>query len=142
MKAIPKGKEITGAITKHMDRRFLSSLDLLGKGEVVLTIDRVEFHEKLEFENGRSEDNVRLLYFQETPKPLAINVTNTNAVARLTGTVIAKEWHGEKIVLNVQKVRGKGGKIVDGVRVIGIERDGNKTYNESAADNINKKLRG
>ena len=66
MTDIPKGKEITDAITKHMDRRFLSSLDLMGQGKVELTIDRVEKHDSLRYRNGNTDSNAILIYFKET----------------------------------------------------------------------------
>ena len=131
MKAIPKGKEITGAITKHMDRRFLSSLDLIGMGVVELTVDRVEKVDKLEYLNGNSNDNVILLYFVETDKPLALCATNVKAIIRVMQTSKASDWKGKKIKLQAEKVKAFG-KTVDAVRVVV----------PGGADNINKKLRG
>ena len=60
LRPIPKGEQVKGSITKHMDKRFLSSIDLIGAGEVALTIDRVEHHDKIDYENGSKGENVNL----------------------------------------------------------------------------------
>jgi hypothetical protein len=96
---IPPGKPITGAITKTMDRRFLSSMDLVGHDVVELTIDRVEFLEELKFENGNKEKNKNIIYFKETDKPLVLNVTNSKAICMKLRTNKVNEWSGQKIRL-------------------------------------------
>jgi hypothetical protein len=118
LKPISKGEVVTGSITKMMDRRFLSSLDLIGAGEVELVIDRVEHHKTMEYANGSKDENVNLLYFQGTDKPLALNVTNTKAIIYLLGTTKVKEWTGKTIKLAAQKVKAFG-KTQDAVRVVG-----------------------
>lgn len=100
-KRIPKGEEITGAITKHMDRRFLSSMDFMGAGDVTLTISRVEKHAELRYLNGNKEKNAILLYFQETPKPLTLNTTNIRSIVDITGTTNVGKWAGFKVTLYV-----------------------------------------
>ena len=115
-KPIPKGVEITDAITKHMDRRFLSSLDLVGLGEVEVTIDRVEKHAELEYLNGNKEANAKLLYFVGSDKPLKLCDTNIKAIITNLGTPKVSEWRGKKIRLKVEKVKAFG-KVVDAVRV-------------------------
>ena len=117
LKPVPKGEEITDSITKHLDKRFLSSIDLIGAGEVALTIDRVEHHKKIEYANGSSDENVNLLYFKETDKPLSLNVTNTKSIIYKLGTTKVSEWKGKKITLAAKKVKAFG-KMQDAVRVI------------------------
>lgn len=116
MKEIPKGELITDAITKHLDRNYLSSLDLAGHGKVEMTIDRIEKHPKLVYNNGNTEENAILCYFKETPKPLKLCKTNIAMIIQSVGTNIAKEWTGKKIKLEVQTVKAFG-KITLGVRV-------------------------
>jgi len=113
---IPKGEEITGAITKHMDRRFLSSLDLVGMGEVEVTIDRVEKHGQLEYLNGNKDENAILIYFKGSDKPLKLCNTNIKAIIANMGTAKVEEWKGRKITLKVEKVKAFG-KVTDAVRV-------------------------
>jgi hypothetical protein len=115
-KPIPKGEEITGAITKHMDRRFLSSIDLIGMGEVELTIARVEKHESLVYANGNKDANAILIYFTETEKPLKLCATNIKSIIMRIGSSKVKDWHGKKIKLKVEKVQAFG-KLQDAVRV-------------------------
>lgn len=117
-KTVPKGEVIVDSIAKHMDRRFLSSIDLIGSGEVSLTIDRVERLETIEYANGNTDSNVIMLYFKETSKPLTLNVTNIKAIVEITGTNKAGDWTGKKIKLAVKKVKAFG-KLTDAVRVIG-----------------------
>ena len=100
-KPIPAGKTVTGAITKHMDRRFLSSLDFMGQGDVALHIDRVEKHESLKYLTGKTEKNVLLLYFKETEKPLTLNTTNIRSIVDITGTTDVVKWQGAEVTLYV-----------------------------------------
>ena len=108
MKPIPQGQLIEDAITKHLDRNYLSSLDLAGHGKVEMTIDRIEKHAKLLYNNGNSEDNAILCYFKETPKPLKLCKTNIAMIIQLVGTNIVKEWAGKKIKMEVQIVKSFG----------------------------------
>lgn len=117
-KAIPKGTVIKDSITKHMDRRFISSIDLIGNGDVKMTIDRVEHLDGIEYANGNKDTNVNLLYFKETEKPLALNATNIKAIVSIMGSNKVADWEGKKIVLAVRKVQAFGSQ-KDAVRVIG-----------------------
>jgi len=107
-KPIPKGEVIEDAITKHMDRRFLSSLDLIGHGEVILTLDRIEKHKELVYGNGNTDADAILAYFKETPKPLKLCKTNIAAIIMQIGSSKVKDWHGQKITLEVQKIQAFG----------------------------------
>jgi len=114
---IPKGTVITDSIVKHIDKRFLSSIDLIGSGDVKLTIDRVEHLDKIKYANGQEETNVNLLYFKETEKPLSLNKTNITAIVTILNTNKVQDWAGKKVKLTVQKVEAFG-KIADAVRII------------------------
>lgn len=118
LKPVPQGKEITDNICKHMDRRFLSSLDLIGAGEVTLTVDRVEHLDLIEYANGNTEKDVNLIYFTETNKPLSLNATNIKAIISILGTNKVAEWKGKQIKLAAKKVKAFG-KMQDAVRVVG-----------------------
>lgn len=100
-KQIPAGVEIDGAITKEMDRRFLSSIDLAGQGEVTLTIDRVEKHAELAFLNGRAEKNAILCYFKEIPgRPLLLRACHIKPIIVELKTNRVADWKGHKITLH------------------------------------------
>ena len=117
MKPIPKGEIITDAITKHLDRNYLTSLDLAGHAETVLTIDRLEKHKELVYNNGNKDKDAILCYFKETPKPLKLCKTNIAAIIQITGTNIVSEWAGKKIKLAVKIVKAFG-DMKPAVRVI------------------------
>jgi len=117
-KAIPKGEEVLGSVTKFMDRNYLSSLDLIGAGDVKLEIDRVEHHDKITFANGNTKENALLMYFVGTNKPLDLNSTNIRAIIAILGTSQGREWKGKNITLAVKKVSAFS-KTVDAVRVVG-----------------------
>lgn len=119
LKDVPKGEEVVDNICNHMDRRFLSSIDLLGAGEVSLTIDRVEHLDSIEFANRNKDANVNLLYFAESKKPLSLNVTNIKAIVSILETNKVAEWKGKKIKVAAKKVKAFG-KMQYAVRVVGL----------------------
>lgn len=107
-KPIPKGEVITDVITKHIDKNYLSSLDLMGSGPVTLTIDRVEKHKLLTYNNGNTDENAILIYFKETPKPLKLCKTNISLIVMSVGSAKVSDWIGKKITLEVQKIQSFG----------------------------------
>jgi len=98
-KPIPEGVEITDAITRHMDRRFLSSVDLAGQGVVWLTIAKATKHDVLRYDNGQTENDAILLHFAEIPRPLKLNSTNIKAIIVKLGSGKVSDWVGQKIPL-------------------------------------------
>jgi len=116
-KGIPKGVEITDSITKHIDKNYLSSLDLMGQGVVELTIDRCEKHETLTYNTGESDKNAILMYFRETPKPLKLCKTNIKSIATIFKSSKVADWLGKKIKLTVKTVAAFG-KQKPAVRVV------------------------
>lgn len=106
-KPIPKGEPVTGDMTEALDSRFLNALvlrgamDKSGKDHVIVTIDRIEHHDSLAYENGQKDENVNLLYFKGSDKPLKLNKTNTRSIIMLHGT-IGEGWHGKKIALTTE----------------------------------------
>ena len=95
---IPKGEVISDAITKHMDRRFLSSIDLAGQGVVELEIDRIEKLDELKYDNGQKVYNAILCYFKKpAERPLVLKATHIKAITRRLKTNNVKDWVGAKI---------------------------------------------
>lgn len=94
-------------MTQALDSRFLNALVLQGaltqKGadHLVVTIDRVEFHEVLNYENGRQDQDAYLLWFAKSDKPLKLCKTNIRRIISQHGT-IGKGWHGKKIALGLE----------------------------------------
>ena len=103
LEPLPEGVKIDDSILKHIDRRFVSSLDLIGKGDVTVKIDRVEKHDKIKYQNGQTAKNPILLYFTHTPKPLVLNVTNIKTLTIALGTSNCKEWKGRKVKVFAEK---------------------------------------
>lgn len=97
-----------------MDRKYLFAFDLGGK-ERTLTIDRVVGGE-LEGEKGRKTKKP-LCYFKESQsgKPLALNATNSKAIAKLYGNEI-EEWIGKRITI-YPTVTEMNGESVECIRV-------------------------
>ena len=105
-------------MTTALDPRFLNfivlqaALEKTGKDFLPVTIDRVEFLETLKYENGQKDQDVFLLYFKSSDKPLKLNKTNTKAIISQHGTIGAN-WHGKRICLGLKDewrpdIQGKG----------------------------------
>lgn len=131
-KPIPKGELVEGDVVATLDMRFLNALVLKGalenkdKEYLVVTIDRIERHDVLEYENGVKDHNATLLYFKGSDRPLRLNATNLRTIAAQHGT-IGKNWHGQKICLGLKTeyrpdLRAKG----PCVRVLNINPDTGK----------------
>jgi len=116
LEAIPKGELIEDSIIKHIDKRFLSSVDLIGMGAVTLTIDRVEKLAELKYGTGESDKNALLIYFKETPKPLKLCKTNVKNIVYALKTAKAAEWNGKKITMEIKVVQSFG-KQVPAIRI-------------------------
>lgn len=81
--------------------------------EKTVTIKEVK-REVIQNQNGKEECTVA--YFKEDLKPLILNKTNADAIARVWGTPYIEDWAGKKIILKVKKVSAFG-DMVDAVRV-------------------------
>lgn len=100
---IPEGKVIEDAITKHMDRRFLSSVDLAGQGVVDLEIARIEKLPELRYDNGKVEKNAILCYFTKpSDRPLVLKPVHIKAIISRLQTNNVKEWVGKKIPFHAE----------------------------------------
>jgi len=114
---IPEGKPVEDAYTKHIDKDFLSSADLIGQGTVEMTIEKVVSVDEIDF-GERKKKKVLLMYFKETPKPLMLISTNARMIAYKFKSNVIKNWLGKKIKLAVQEVKAFG-SMKPAVRVVG-----------------------
>ena len=132
-KPIPKGTPVEGDMTAALDSRFLNSIVLQGamekrgKDHIVVEIDRVEHLAELKYENGQKDEDVYLLYFKGSDKPLKLNATNIKAIINQHGTM-GKNWHGKRIALGTviayrPDIKAKG----PCVRVLHINPDTGRT---------------
>lgn len=105
--AIPQGIRIDGDMTAALDSRFLNAmvlqgaLDKSGKDHIIVTIDRVEFHESLKYQNGQTDRDAYLLYFVKSEKPLKLCKTNIKRIILQHGT-IGSGWSGKKIAIGLE----------------------------------------
>ena len=124
---IPKGQELTGNMANHLDSRFLNSTLLAGalaeKGSNTLPviIDRVEKHDTLKFENGKTINDAILMYFKGSSKPLKLCSTNMKRLIALLGP-LGDVWKGQRIELQIEQTRRPdlGGQQGPCVRVQGV----------------------
>ena len=123
-KPIPKGEVVEGDMTQALDARFLNAIVLQGAlaktggDSLPVTIDRIEHHETLRYQNGSTDKDAYLLYFKASDKPLKLAKTNIKRLIRKLGTIGAG-WHGQKIELVIEQDRRPdlGGIMGDCVRV-------------------------
>lgn len=59
------------------------------------------------------------VHFEETEKPLVLNSTNGQLIAKALGSEESDDWAGQKVVLYHDPNVSFGGKIVGGIRVRG-----------------------
>ena len=113
-----------GDMTAALDSRFLNAivmqgaLEKAGRDSLPVKIDRVEFHETLKYENGSTDKDAYLLYFEKSDKPLKLAKTNIKRIIMQHGT-IGEGWHGKPINLCLENDRRPdlGGKMGPCVRV-------------------------
>jgi hypothetical protein len=95
--------------------KFLKQSDV-GAG-VLVTINKIG-HQNVAME-GAEPDEKAVVYFTELDKPLVLNSTNGQIIAKISGhdTDIEKNWIGLRVVLYTDPNVSFGGKIVGGIRV-------------------------
>jgi len=63
-----------------------------------------------------------ILKFHELDKPLVLNSTNIQALARICGSSNSDNWSGQKVVLYVDENVSYGGKVVGGLRIRAVNK--------------------
>ena len=103
---------------KTCNTKYLGSWDLAnetGFGTLILTIKKVSEEEVIDpVKNLKSIET--LCYFQEDYKPMILNTTNKQAIAKATDSNFIENWVGKKIKIVVEKVRAFG-DIWDALRI-------------------------
>lgn len=98
---------------KLTNPNFLGSWSFQPGEEKTLTIKEVK-QEIVKNQNGSEECTIA--YFDEDVKPLILNKTNAEMIAKVWGTPFIEDWKGLKITLKVKKINAFG-EMVDAVRV-------------------------
>ena len=100
-------------ISELKDSKFLRKEDC-GRG-ILVTIDGVS-QENIAKE-GAPEELKWVMYFRELDKPLVLNSTNGQILAKITGSEESDDWNGTEVVLFHDPNVSFGGKLVGGIRV-------------------------
>ena len=95
--------------------QWLASEDLADK-EARVVIEAVELYDAVEFDAGRTEQNIGALKFQGKEKRMIINATNRKALVNLYGMNTA-DWVGKPVVVYVDFKVKAFGTIKPGLRL-------------------------
>ena len=98
---------------KLTNPNYLGSWSFQPGEEKTVTIKEVK-QEVITNQNGKEECTIA--YFVEDVKPLILNKTNGEMIAKVWGTPYIEDWSGKKITLKVKKISAFG-DMVDAVRV-------------------------
>ena len=98
---------------KLTNPNYLGSYAFQPGEEKTVTIKEVK-REIVQNQNGKEDCTVA--HFVEDVKPLILNKTNCDMIAKVWGTPYIEDWSGKKITLKVKKVSAFG-ETVDAVRV-------------------------
>lgn len=98
---------------KLTNPNYLGSYAFQPGEEKTVTIKEVK-QEIVQNQNGKEECTVA--YFVEDVKPLILNKTNCDMIAKVWGSPYIEDWNGKQITLKVKKVSAFG-DMVDAVRV-------------------------
>lgn len=72
---------------------------------------------------GEPEDLKYCLHFKEDVKPMILNSTNAQLIARAVGSEETEDWPGKQIVLYNDPNVSFQGKLVGGIRVRAAKKD-------------------
>ena len=82
---------------------------------ILVTIDHLD--QKNVAMEGDAADMKHCLHFKEDLKPMILNSTNAQLIARAVGSEETDDWTGKQIVLFKDDNVSFGGKLVGGIRV-------------------------
>lgn len=100
-------------ISQLKSSNFLTKEDV-GRG-ALLTIKEVS--QENVAKTGAPEELKYCLHFVEADKPMVLNSTNGQLIAKITGSEDSDNWGGHKIVLYNDPNVSFAGKVVGGIRV-------------------------
>lgn len=100
-------------VNQLKDSRFLKKEDV-GNG---LLVTIAEVYEENVAKEGAPEEFKWCIKFHEHDKPLVLNATNGQIIAKIAGSEESDAWTGAKVVLYNDPNVSFGGKITGGIRV-------------------------
>ena len=95
---------------------WLSSEDLLGRGDQEVEIVACHRYREVTFDEGRKEPEIFTLQFKNRKKQLVLNAVNRKTLVRRFGTNVS-EWKGKVITLWVDENVRFRGQTVCGIRI-------------------------
>lgn len=100
---------------KIHDTEHLGSVDLENlQSPIILKIERA-YQKEVKNQEGK-RDNTIAVHFEGMPKPMLCNVTNSQAIEKVTGTPYIEEWTGHSVELYIASVNAFG-TTVDAIRI-------------------------
>jgi len=105
--AKPTGEQFRGRASEMRESPWLSSEDLIGLGDVTLTIEDVRRYENLSFAKGRKKPQAYGIKFAGAARELILNGTNRVALMRAYGIDVT-DWIGKPITLYIDHTQLAG----------------------------------
>lgn len=105
-------KEFHGTVSQMRVSPWLASEDLLGLGEIQVTVEGVFIHEDVKMDGGRSEPMLYAVKFAGKEKQMILNATNRKALSTAFGAKV-NNWTGKTVYLRAQ----------DGIRKPGTKNE-------------------
>ena len=101
-------------INEMLPSSFLKQSDFDESGAIVTVANIIEKNV------ARQDDPVEmkwLVLFAEFEKPMVLNTTNINALAKACGSDDTDDWAGKLVIVYVDPTIGYGGKTTGGLRI-------------------------
>ena len=102
--------------SKMKQSRYLKTLDV--DPEVLVTIQKCV----LEKVDEEKDEEKYVLYTQEFDKPMVLNWTNIQLLAKATGCDDSDEWAGHQVILYHDETVTFKGKVTGGIRVRAVKK--------------------
>lgn len=99
---------------KTVDKRYLSVGDFDNGADMIVQIKDVKAGEVT---NANGTQTKQILHFEGKVKPMVLNTTNMQRIAKVVGSPYFDEWVGHKIQLYPDYAVPAFGTITEGVRV-------------------------
>lgn len=100
-------------IHEMVDSKYLRKEDL--DGEVIVTIAKIGQGNVAM--DDQPEEKKWMIRFKEFPKPMVLNSTNIQLLAKACSSDDTDDWLGKEVILYVDDNVSFGGKLVGGIRV-------------------------
>lgn len=126
-------QRLTGDFRKYMDKNYLGPWDVPDGEDLILTIDHCE---KNIVKNERgSEEKLTLHFVEREYKPMILNTTNSNRIAKAYGSKKVENWEHKKIAIYIERVTAFGGS-TDALRIRDYPPKSDELYCEECGELI------